>query len=106
MHLHQTISNPSETPVASLVRLNVASRPGGGEAEDVSVNDLTTSSSLRTAGGAWVRRGASLGICPILHGHLHSHLRPVQNATVYAEVDATPKNAAETAPHPASATPQ
>ncbi len=65
IHLHQTISNPSETPVATLVRQNAVSRPGG-EAEDVSVNDLTASSSLRTAGGAWVRQGVSLGICPIL----------------------------------------
>jgi hypothetical protein len=96
---------PQRPAVASLVRQNAVSRPGGGEAEDVSANDLTASSFLRTAGGAWVRRGR-LSRNLSYTRHLHSHLRPVQNAAVYAEVGATPKNAAETAPHPASATPQ
>jgi len=66
MHLHQTISNPSETPRRLTRTPNAVSRLGGGEAEDVSINDLTASSSLRTAGGARVRRGASLEIRPIL----------------------------------------
>jgi hypothetical protein len=91
-------------PVASLVRQNAVSRLGG-EAEDVSM-------AQRPNGLHFENYGRRLGEVGRLSRNL-LYCTDIFTATCtpfntqrYIEVGATPKNAAETAPLPASATPQ